>query len=68
MSETTTFRGFLVQALDDNEKPIGFFSVPANSEEISVAQAQDCPNNQTMVCISYEFFFFSIFLKQIFGS
>ena len=47
-SKTTTFKGFLVQALDANEKPIGFFAAPEGS---SLAKAIDCPSNQTMVNI-----------------
>ena len=60
MSKTTTFKGFLVQALDANDIPIGFFTVPEGN---SMAKATDCPNNQTMVHIAQELFsFFNHFL------
>jgi len=45
ISRPIQFKGFLMQALDMNESPIGFFSVP----EGSPAQVTDCPSNQTMV-------------------
>lgn len=44
-SRSTQFKGFLMQALDHNENPIGYFAVPKESGSKII----DCPNNQTMV-------------------
>ena len=42
----TPFKGFLLQAHDENAQPIGYFEVPEGS---ATSKTLNCPNNQTTV-------------------